>query len=196
LDVRLSDHLKVGHATLVDEPEKDRLGRWRCPVLESQLEGLMLASADEIRGGIRPRMDITAASQCLPQIGSAPLAHVVDQRDSNTVSALKSAQISEKRRDVCTAVLVQPVQAHQGVEHQQYWLELCHGCLQALLVNIEVQSQARHSDDVEVNRIQEELPPSTECRETLPHLRKTILGEVDQGTTGMLNLETAEARRR
>jgi len=196
LDVSLFDHLKVGLTALVDEAETDRVGRRRCPVLESQLEGLVFALTDKIRGRVRPRVKVAAAAQCLPEIGSAPFAHVVDQGDSNTMGALKAAQIPEKCGHIGTAILVQSVQPHEGIEHQQHGLELCDGCLQTLLVSVEIQTQSRRGDDVEVSRIQHELASLTECSETLPYLREPILGEVNKSTARLMDLEALEAQRR
>ena len=49
----------------------------------------------------------------------APLARVVDDDDGELVAALQLAQVGEQRRDLAGDVLVDAVQADEGIEDEE-----------------------------------------------------------------------------
>jgi hypothetical protein len=62
------------------------------------------------------------------------------------VSSLQRAQVREQRRDFTWGVLVDAVQAHQRIEHQEARLELHDGVFEGLAVGGVQQDPARSGD--------------------------------------------------
>ena len=68
---------------------------------------------------------------------------VMHQDDGDAVSALEFAQVGEQRRDLAGGVLVDAVQADEGVEDEQAGPQLRDGFLEAGAVGGEVEAQRR-----------------------------------------------------
>jgi hypothetical protein len=69
------------------ERDADRVWRSGAAVLEGKHQAT--AAADEIRRRVRPRVEIGAAAQRLPELSAGTLAHVVDDCDRDRVLALQ-----------------------------------------------------------------------------------------------------------
>ena len=61
-------------------------------------------------------------------------ARVVNERHRGLIAALQGAQMGQERRHLGSDVFVDAVQAHKGIEHEQFWLQLTDGGGQRLLM--------------------------------------------------------------
>ena len=87
-------------------------------VLDRQAE--RVAAAAQIEVGVAPGVEFGGAAQGLPGAGvRGALAGVVDEQHGGVEVALEVAQVGEHRRDLGRGVLVDAVQADEGIEHEQ-----------------------------------------------------------------------------
>src|SRR6202453_366930 len=82
---------------------------------------------------------------------SGALAGVMDQDDGEAVSPLQLAQVSEQRGDFAADVLVDAMQADEGIEDEQPRLEPVDSFLEAGAIGVEVETQAGGGDDLDVD---------------------------------------------
>ena len=88
--------------------------------------------AAEVEVGIAPGMEFGGASQGLAGADVAgALLGVVDDDDGDAVAALQLAQIGEQRRHLAAGVLIDAMQAHEGIEDEQARLQLGDGRIEA-----------------------------------------------------------------
>ena len=88
--------------------------------------------AAEVEVRVAPGVEFARAAQRLAGAHlAAALARVVHEHDGDVVAALELAQVREQRRDLAGEVLVDAVQAHEGIEDEQPRAELVDGGGQA-----------------------------------------------------------------
>jgi len=87
-------------------------------VLDRESEIIAIASQAEIR--LESPQELGGSTQGL----AGALLRVVDDDDGDAVAALQLAQIGEQRRDLAAGVLVDVMQAYEGIEHRQARREL------------------------------------------------------------------------
>ena len=92
---------------------------------------------------------------------------MVDNDDGQGVGALKLTKKSEDAGDLPGIVLVDSVQTDKWVEQQQARPKVSEGRIEAPLVVLEVEAQARGSDHVQRDASQVELAVVTERAEAL-----------------------------
>src|SRR5262249_59182047 len=81
---------------------------------------------------VAPGVELRGSAQRLAGADVAgALLGMVDDEDGKGVAALQLAQVGEQRGDLAAGVLVDPVQAHEGVEDQQFRLQPGNGFLQS-----------------------------------------------------------------
>ena len=98
-------------------------------------QGQLGAFAAQVEIGVAPAMEFAGAAQGLAgTAGVGVLAGVMNQEDGQLELALEFAQVGEQRGDLGGVVLIDPVQADQGIEDQQAGLELLDGVGEALAV--------------------------------------------------------------
>jgi hypothetical protein len=80
-------------------------------------ESELIAVAAEIEVGVAPGMEFGGSARGLAGADVAgALLGVVDDDDGDAVAALQLAQIGEQRRDLAAGVLVDAMQAYEGIE--------------------------------------------------------------------------------
>ncbi|MBE7448976.1 MAG: hypothetical protein HS111_08780 [Kofleriaceae bacterium] len=85
-------------------------------------------------------MELARAAQRLAgtHLGAA-LARVVYEHDRDVIAALELAQVREERRDLAGDVLVDAVQAHERIQHEEPRPELGDGLGQRVAVALDVE---------------------------------------------------------
>ena len=120
-------------------------GAARCSMLSSRRS----SSAPQIEIRIAPRVQLRAAAQRLPAAhGARAFAGVMDQHDREREAALQLAQVGEQRGDLRGGVLIDAMQADEGIEDEQERAEGGDGGLQLVAVVGEIEPEAGRGDDV------------------------------------------------
>jgi hypothetical protein len=119
----------IGAGTIVDDVEGERLAllaelddeavaRGRGAMFDGQAQRVAPAAQIEIR--VAPRAEFGGAAERLagPGMGRS-LARVVDEEHGGVEAALEIVQVREHRRDLGRSVLVDAMEPHERIEHQQ-----------------------------------------------------------------------------
>jgi hypothetical protein len=176
---------------ITDEFDRDGVGSRGAAVLEGEQESVTLA--DEISGRIGPSVQVGAAAKRLTELGARALAHVVDDGDGGVVFALQMPQEAEQRGHFAGTVFVDLVQAHERVEQNQPWPQGSEGGVETALVVLGVEPQARGGDHMQVESVDVETTVLADSSDAAADLMQGILGEVDEGRAGLLDIEAVEA---
>src|SRR5580658_10493758 len=128
------DEVEIGFAVGGgDEPEGEGVGWGGGAMLDGERQGALLSAQIEV--GITPGVEIAGAAKilaCLP--AAAILACVVDDEDGEIEVALQGTQVAEHGGDLSGVVLVDAVQAHEGIEDEQPRCGAAHGAGQSVLI--------------------------------------------------------------
>ena len=110
-----------------------------------------IAVAAEVEVGIAPGMELGGASQGLAGADVAgALLGVVDDDDGDGVAALQLAQIGEQRRHFAAGVLIDAMQAHEGIEDEQARVQFGDGRIEASAVGLKIEPHGGCGDDLDV----------------------------------------------
>jgi hypothetical protein len=121
-------------------------------------------------------------------------SHVVHDENRDGVTALHLPQEAEESGDVGAAVLVEPVQTHEGIEQKKFGLEAGERGFEALLVGLEIETHDGSGDDVEIERREVEATMLAEGDDALADAMQGVLGEVYEGGSLVVDGEATEAR--
>ena len=95
----------------------------------------IVAVAAEIEVGVAPGVELGRAAQGLAGAdGAGALSGMVDDGDGDGVAALQFAQEGEQRGDLAADVLVDAMQADEGIEDEEPRLEPGDGLVEACAV--------------------------------------------------------------
>ena len=89
----------------------------RGAMLDSQPE--LVAVAAQIEIAVAPRVEFGGASQRLSSPSVAAFAGMVHEQHRGLEVALQPAQVGEQGCDIGSGILVDTMQAHEGVEYEQ-----------------------------------------------------------------------------
>ena len=154
-----------------------------------------IAVAAEVKVGIAPGMELGGASQGLTGADVAgALLGVVDDDDGDGVAALQLAQIGEQRRHFAAGVLIDAVQAHEGIEDEQARAPLGDGRIEASAVGLEIEPHGGRGDDLDVEIGEAEAGSSADAVEPPAHDVERVLGGVKQNAPGAGHGEATQAR--
>lgn len=130
-------------------------------------------------------MELGRAAQGLTAalVGGA-LSGVMDERDSGVKVTLEVAQVGEERSDLGGGVFVDAMQAHEGIEHEQFRLQPGDGGGQRLSIVVAVEPQRRHGDEMDVEAFEVDAGRGGDALEAPAHDARIILGgEQQHGAT-------------
>jgi hypothetical protein len=161
-------------------------------VLDGETQALIRV-ADEIACGVGPGVEIGATPEGLAKVAAGAFGHVVDEDDGEVVAAVEFAQEPEETGDIGCAVLIEAMKADEGIEDEELGLEGLEGVVQGDPVALEIEAEAGCGNDVEVEAGERHPPVLTELGDAVTELGKGVLGEVDHGGSGGVDLEAAEA---
>ena len=156
-----------------------------------------IAVAAEVEVGIAPGMELGGASQGLAGADVAgALLGVVDDDDGDGVAALQLAQIGEQRRHFAAGVLIDAMQAHEGIEHEQARAQIGDGRIEASAVGLKIEPHGGCGDDldVEIGEAEAEAGGGADAVEPPAHDVERVLGGVKQNAPGAWHSEATQAR--
>ena len=108
----------------------------------------------------------------------------MNQEHGQLELALQLAQEGQERGNLSGVVLVDAVQADQGIEDEQAGLELLDGVGEALAIGGSVQTQGRRGDDFDGQGIEGHLGRPGDAFQALAHDRQGVLGGKEQDFSG------------
>ena len=84
-------------------------------MFDGELQTLIIAT-NQIAGGVGPSVKVGTTTQRLAEVAAGALGHVVDKYESELVTAIDMSEETEQTGDVGCAVLIEAVQAYQGIQ--------------------------------------------------------------------------------
>ena len=125
---------------------------------------------------------------------ASALLGVVDDDDGDGVAALQLSQIGEQRRHLTAGVLIDAMQTHEGIEHEQARLQVGDGVVEASAVGREIQSHGGCGDDLDVEIGKAEAGGGADAVEPPAHDVERVLGGIEQNAAGAWHAEATQAR--
>jgi len=125
-------------------------------------------------------------------VGGA-FAGVMDERDSGVEVTLQIAQVGEEWCDLGSGVFVDAMQANEGVEHEQFRLQLSDRGGQRLSVVLAIEPERRHGDEVNVEAFEVDAGGGGNSFEALTDDEGCILCREQQHGTTLAGWEAAQA---
>jgi hypothetical protein len=128
--------------------KRKRVERSRIALLDDEGECVGLSAEVEVR--VAPCMEVARAAETKPglRLPDARLTRVVDHEDGEVVLALEVAEVGEDARHLERRVLVDSVESHEGIEHEQPGLEFGDRHGQALLIAGRIETKTGREDEV------------------------------------------------
>ncbi len=139
-------------------------------------------------------MELGRAAQGLTAalVGGA-LSGVMDEGDGSVKVTLQVAQVSEERSDLGGGVFVDAMQANEGIEHEQFRLQLGDGGGQRLSIVVAVEPQRRHGDEVDIEAFEVGAGCGGNSLEAPAHDEGIILGGEQQHRTALTDWKASQA---
>jgi len=139
----------VTAAFVGDEAQGEGIGGLSGAMLDGEGEVSLLSPQIEV--GVSPGMQVSGAAEALSGLcaGAAVFARVVDDEHGDIEIALQGAEIAEDGGDLPGVILVDAVEADEGVEDEQSRRRLLHGGGQSLLIASSVDAHGGRGDDVD-----------------------------------------------
>ena len=171
-----------------------RPGAARC----STVMRILSVSPAQVQIGVAPGVQLAASTQGLARPGGAALSCVVDQQHGGLEAALDIAQKAEDGGDLGDGVLVDAVQADQGVEDHEAGPDAFHRLHQALTVRAMIEAQRRDVDDRDVEGVEAGAGGAGDTLEAGTHDVACVLGgeQQDRAPAGRRRSGAGMARRR
>ena len=180
-------HVEFG----ADKGERDGLGRTCRTVLSGEEELLALASEGE--RSVDPGEEVAGSAEALTAGGGAVLAGVMHDDDGKLVRTLELAEIAEHGGDVAGLVLVDPVEAHEGVEEEKARRVGADGLSEPPLIARQVESDGGCGDDADGQSGELEAAVVRDTGEALFDHGRRVLRHVDEDMPGLGDGEGVEA---
>ena len=140
----------------------------------------VIAIAAQIEVGIAPGVELGRAMQGLSGAGIAgAFSGMMDDEHGDAIATLQLAQIGEQRGDLAAGVLVDAVQADEGIEDEQAWLQSGHGVGEAVAIVIEIEAEGGRGDDLDVEIGEREAGGLADAIEAAFDDVQRVLGGVD-----------------
>jgi hypothetical protein len=162
-------------------------------VFDAELESSMVAP--HVQQRIGPREEVSRAAQALSGLARAVLACVVHDQDGDVVRALQFAEVPQQGGHLTGVVLIDAVQAYEGIEHEQARRILRDDLAQPPLVMRPVEAERGRRDEVK-RQIDQSAPAvaADPPQARLDHGRR-IFGHIEQHRPGVVDVEGAQAGR-
>jgi hypothetical protein len=135
-------------------------------MFDREQERVFVTAEVEVR--VAPGVEVATAPEREAGLaaGAAVLARVMDDEHGDVELALEGAEVAEQGGDLAGVVLVDAVQAHERVEHEQPGCEAANGSAQARLVASAIEAKDRNGDDVDRRAGQLEAARATDALTT------------------------------
>ena len=160
----------------------------------STVRRAVVALAAQIEIGVAPGVELGGAAQCLTGTdGAGALFGMVDEHDGNGMAALQFAQIGEQRCDLAAGVLIDAVQAYEGIENEQPRLQLGDGLVEAA----RSASRSRRRVGAVMTWMSRSASPTPAAAQMPSSRRRTmcegVLGGIEQDAAGSAHGKAAQA---
>src|SRR5689334_4061589 len=187
------DELQSESLPRFDERDLHRLQRRGGAVLDRESEGISFAA--EIEVAVAPGVELGSTAQRLAGTNVAgTLLGMVDDEHGKGVAALQLAQIGKQRGDLAAGVLVDAVQAHEGIEDQKARLQSGNGLLQSEAISDKIEAQGRGGDDLDIEVAQVDAGGGGDAFEPPAHDRMGILCGIEEDAAGVGDRKASQAR--
>ena len=153
----------------------------------------LLVTPAQVEIAVSPGVQLTAPAQGLARPAAAALSCVMDEQDGGFEPALQLAQKAEDGGDLRDGVLVDAVQADQGVEDQEARFDALHRFLQALTIGRPVETQGGHIDDGDVEFVEGGGGGVGDPLQAFAHLVSRVFGREQQHGAAPRGAEVAQA---
>ena len=162
-------------------------------MLDSQ-DDAIVAVAAEIEVGVTPGVELRRSAQGLTGAdGARPLSGMVDKRDGDGMAALYFAQEGEQRRDIAADVLVDAMQAHEGIEAEEARLQPGDSLIEPNAVRLEIEAQAGRGDHLDVEFGETDTGGGADAFKTATDDVQRVFGGIEQNAAGVADREAAQA---
>ena len=95
-----------------------------------------------------------------------------------------AARAGEQRRHLAAGILIDAVQAHEGIEDEQPRLQLGNGLGEASAVGVKIKPDRGRGDDLDIQIGERYADGSTDAFEATAHDVQRVLGGVEKNATG------------
>src|SRR5262252_3773500 len=119
----------------------------------------------------------------------------MNDQHGDGMTPLQFPQIGEQRRDFATGVLIDAMQAHEGIENEETRLELGDGLVKAAANGLEIKPHGWFSDDLDVEFSELEAAGGADSLEPPSDHIEGILGGIEKDASGARDRKAAQARR-
>ena len=119
----------------------------------------------------------------------------MDDADGQAVAALQLAQEGEQRRHLAAEVLVDAMQADEGIEDEETRLQPSDCLIEAGTVGLEIETQCRRGDHLDVEIGDRQTGGSADAVEPPTDDVQSIFGGVEQDASGLGHGEAAQTGR-
>jgi hypothetical protein len=118
---------------------------------------------------------------------------MMHDEDGDVVLALQGAEVAEQRGDLTGVVLVDAVQAHEGVEHEKARRIAADGVAKARLIASAIEAEHGDGDDVDRDGGEIEASSAADAAEPCFDDGRGVLGHVEEDGARIVDVEGAEA---
>jgi len=125
--------------------------------------------------------------------GAGSLPGMMDDRHGDAMTALQLTQEGEQRCDIAADIFIDAVQAHEGIEDEQPWLQPGNGLVETRAVGGEIEPQAGGGDHLDVERGKADSSSGADALETAADDMERVFGGIEQDATGAAHREAAQA---
>lgn len=99
--------------------------------------------------------------------------------DGDGVATLQLAQVGEQRGHLATGILIDAVEAHEGVEDKQARLQAGDGLSEVAAVGIEIEPDGGRSDDLDIQIGERYADGGADTLESSAHDVQRVLGGIE-----------------
>jgi len=176
-----------------DELKAERIGSGGGAVLDGEEKGVLLTPDVEV--GIAPCVEVAASAERLAGLraSAAIFACMMHDEDGDVVLALQRTEVAEQRGDLTGVVLVDAVQAHEGIKDEETRRVSADGVAQPRLIASAIEAEHGHGDDVDGDAGELGVSSAADASEARFDDRRRVLGHVEEDGPCVVDVEGAEA---
>ena len=158
-------------------------------------ESEMIAATAQKEIGIAPSVELGGAAESLAVTEAAgALLGVVDDDDGELMVALEMTEEGEQGSDLGGRILIDAVQADEGIEDEQARAESGDGMFEHGAIVGQVEAQGGGGDDLEVEVVEVDAGGAADAVEASAHDVEGVLGGVEQYRSWVGHREATQAR--
>jgi hypothetical protein len=184
--------VRIESVDIRDEVEFHGFGSGCEAVLEREEE--LFVFSDEVCIAVAESMEVTGASESLPELRAVLFTHVMDEDDGHVELPLQLPEEAQESGDVSAGVFVGPVEPDERVEEQELRVESFNGISESCSIGFKVESERGGVDDVELQGMDVDFTMIADAENALSDHGRGVFGEINESGAAMLYGEIAETR--